>query len=102
MRAQLNLEDYFIELAALNGKPAIVFFDRGVMDPAAYMSPEVFQALLDEQGWNQINLRDKRYDMVLHLVTAADGAEEYYTLANNAARYEVICMKGYVVIMDVE
>jgi hypothetical protein len=33
-------------------------------------------------------LRDKRYDVVLHLVTAADGAEKFYTLENNAARYE--------------
>ena len=30
----------------------------------------------------------KRYDMVLHLVTAANGAEKYYTLENNAARSE--------------
>ena len=28
-------------------------------------------------------LRDQRYDAVLHLVTAADGAQEFYTLANN-------------------
>jgi hypothetical protein len=89
MKAQLNMEDYFLDLAALYGKPAIVFFDRGVMDPSAYMDTDSFQALLDEQGWNKINLRDKRYDLVLHLVTAADGAEEFYTLANNAARYEV-------------
>jgi len=27
-----------------------------------------------------------RYDMVLHLVTAAYGAEQFYTLANNAVR----------------
>jgi hypothetical protein len=29
-----------------------------------------------------------RYDAVIHLVTAADGAEEYYNLGNRA-RYEV-------------
>ena len=29
-----------------------------------------------------------RYDAVLHLVTAADGAEQFYTTANNAQRYE--------------
>lgn len=33
-------------------------------------------------------LRDRRYDAVIHMVTAADGAEKYYTLANNEARYE--------------
>lgn len=29
-----------------------------------------------------------RYDLVLHLVTAADGAEHAYTLSNNPARTE--------------
>eukprot|EP00662_Eupelagonemidae_sp_cell21_P057371 gene57371-biopygen46970 len=33
-------------------------------------------------------LRDKRYDLILHLVTAADGAEEFYSLDNNEARRE--------------
>ena len=29
-----------------------------------------------------------RYDCVLHLVTAADGAKPFYTLENNATRTE--------------
>jgi len=29
-----------------------------------------------------------RYDCVLHLITAADGAEDSYTLENNATRTE--------------
>lgn len=33
----MDLEDYFINLAHLNGKPAVVLMDRGVMDPKAYM-----------------------------------------------------------------
>lgn len=32
-------------------------------------------------------MRDNRYDAVIHLVTAANGAEQYYNL-DNAARYE--------------
>lgn len=35
-------------------------------------------------------LRDQRYDAVVHLVTAADGAENFYTLANNEVRTESI------------
>lgn len=30
---------------------------------------------MDEEGWTWATLRDKRYDRVLHLVTAALGAE---------------------------
>lgn len=35
-------------------------------------------------------MRDLRYDLVIHMSTAADGAEEHYTLGNNEARSEGI------------
>ena len=35
-------------------------------------------------------LRDKRYDLVIHMSTAADGAEKYYDLSSNKARSENI------------
>ena len=38
-------------------------------------------------GTSSAELRE-RYDAVLHLVSAADGAEQYYTTANNAQRLE--------------
>jgi hypothetical protein len=41
---------------------------------------------------NEVYLRDRRYDLVLHMVTAADGAEKFYNLSNNLARYEVIIL----------
>ena len=45
--------------------------------------------MLDEVGLNTVTLRDKRYDAVLHMVTAANGAEEFYDLESNHARWEV-------------
>jgi hypothetical protein len=34
-------------------------------------------------------LRDNRYDAVIHMVTAADGAEDFYsTMVAGEARYE--------------
>lgn len=35
-----------------------------------------------------MHLRDRRYEAVIHLVTSAQGAEEFYTVLNNEARYE--------------
>lgn len=35
-------------------------------------------------------MRDNRYDGILHLVTAADGAEDFYENQTNEARYENI------------
>ena len=63
--------------------------DRGVMYGCAYTSQKIWKAILNETGWTTIQLRDRRYDAVIHLVTSADGAEEFYG-KNNEARYESI------------
>lgn len=60
------------------------------MDGSAYTDENVWQAILDETGWSTIQLRDKRYEAVIHLVSAADGAESFYSDASNKARYESI------------
>ena len=30
-------------------------------------------------GWNPVELRDNRYNQIIHMVTAANGAEDFYT-----------------------
>lgn len=37
---------------------------------------------------DSIHLRDARYDQVVHMMTAANGAEAFYQLDNNPARSE--------------
>ena len=90
IRFQIYAEDYFTKLAEMSQQPAIVLCDRGTVDPAAYIPKEEFQAVLDEEGWTMVNLRDRRYDRVCFLSSAANGAEEFYTLDNNVARSEGI------------
>jgi CYTH domain-containing protein/predicted ATPase len=65
----------------------ILLLDRGVMDIKAFMTPEEFSKILRRKGLKEMTLRD-RYHGVVHLVTAADGAMEYYTGENNCARLE--------------
>ena len=60
------------------------------MDGAAYTDENVWQAILDETGWSTIQLRDRRYESVIHMMTAAEGAEQFYQTDNNNARYETI------------
>ena len=48
-----------------------------------------FKRLLKEFGTNETKERDS-YDAVFHLVSAAKGKEDVYTLANNAARTETV------------
>lgn len=88
MHLQMALEDAFTEIASSFKEKSLVICDRGLMDGSAYIASDLWQALLDERGWTVVHLRDRRYEGVVHMVTAADGAEEYYTLSNNEARYE--------------
>ena len=81
---QLHTEECFRKMAEKAGKPAIIVYDRGVMDIAAYMNDDTWQALLDEMGLNEVEVRDSRYDAVLHLCTAAKGAEQFYTCDNSS------------------
>ncbi len=87
---QLHTEECFRKMAEKSKKPAIIVYDRGMMDVAAYMGRDMWQALLDEMSLNEVDARDKRYDAVLHLCTAAKGAEKFYTCENNSSRTENI------------
>ena len=80
------MEDYITKLADMSKSPSIVLCDRGTMDPEAYITRDEFQSILDEEGWSKVVLRDRRYDRVCCLASAANGAEKYYTLDNNVAR----------------
>ena len=69
------------------GKQVVMLFDRGVLDSNAYALPGFLQEQLSMLGTTYDEVMHN-YDAVVHLVTAADGAEEYYTTANNEARCE--------------
>lgn len=87
---QKYLENYFSSLAkiATNGKKTLILCDRGCLDSRAYVGPQLWSAILDETNWNVVNLAHKRYNAVIHMVTAADGAAEFYQNENNKTRYE--------------
>ena len=71
----------------LPNEKVLLVCDRGVMDGKAYMSDEDYHKMLADLNVDEIQLRDN-YDAVFHLVTAAKGAPEFYTTANNQARRE--------------
>lgn len=85
---QLMKEQVYDGIARnLNSEKCIIVYDRGLMDNSAYITKEQFDALLEKHNFSRLDFMD-RYDLVLHLVTAADGAKEFYTLSNNEARSE--------------
>lgn len=85
---QIHIENYFETIASLQNKKVLIVTDRGVCDNFAYCSPENKQKIMQEANWSMNFLCNERYDMVLHMVTAAQGASEFYTLENNSARWE--------------
>lgn len=68
--------------------PAVVLYDRAELDNRAYMDEAEFTGVLDAALGLSAGQVAARYDAVVHMVTAADGAEGAYSTANNEARTE--------------
>lgn len=82
------LEDAFFNIAKSAGGKCILLCDRGAMDAAAYMDAESWQRLIEDFNDSKVGIRDGRYDCVIHLMTAAEGAEKFYGNDTNLARLE--------------
>ena len=90
MGLQLQKEKFYEKAAAtMSVDKILILCDRGALDCKAYMTESDFAAVLYKVNTDEVTLRDE-YDAVFHLVTAAKGAEEFYTRANNAARTETV------------
>eukprot|EP01134_Creolimax_fragrantissima_P005574 CFRG5574T1 len=87
MQLQMSLEDTFYKIAKNGTKPAVLLCDRGLMDGSAYISNDLWDGVLKQFGYNNVMLRDQRYDLIFFLVTAADGAEANYK-TNTISRTE--------------
>ncbi len=88
MQLQLEKEAVFEKGAiAMEQEKVLMVCDRGTLDNKSYMTSEEFLEVLRQMNRNEVELRED-YDAVFHLVTAAKGAEEFYTLENNQARTE--------------
>lgn len=101
LETQMALEDSFTRLAETCQKPVLIVCDRGTLDISAYISPEMWEDITHKAGTDTNALR-ARYDAVLHMVSAADGAEQYYTTATNAARYEQMNEEGLRIARELD
>lgn len=84
----LKLRHSFGQLADIfRDEKRVIIFDRGGMDFSAYMPKDFWKAILEDAGLKLHHVRDS-YDAVIHLVTTAIGAEQFYNTENNKARRE--------------
>jgi CYTH domain-containing protein/predicted ATPase len=87
---QLQREAQYLNmLQALKTEKKVLLCDRGGLDAMAYTGRELYLEVLREGRLSLTFLRD-RYTAVVHLMSTARGAPEFYTLANNSARSETI------------
>ncbi|XP_022645536.1 TRPL translocation defect protein 14-like isoform X3 [Varroa jacobsoni] len=86
----MAIEKTFFELAHMGNKNCIVICDRGTMDPSAFVDRATWNRIIRKHGLNDVDLRDNRYNQILHLVSAAKGAEKYYTTAGHGTRKETL------------
>ena len=85
---QIQKEQVFEQAArSMKEDHVLIVCDRGVMDNKAYMTDGEFALICSDLHLNEIEVRDQ-YDAVFHMVSAAKGAKDAYTTANNAARTE--------------
>ena len=90
MELQLEREKIYEKAAqSSKNKRILLVCDRGMIDSKAFLSNLQFSTILSSLNENETILRDN-YDAVFHLVTAAKGAEDFYTLENNKARTETL------------
>ena len=54
----------------------------------ADMPMESWDKLISKEKWSNIELRDSRYNQVIHMTPAALVAEEFYTTEEHSVRYE--------------
>lgn len=94
LKHQLRIEDTFNSIASeasLQGKKTLIIHDRSILDGMAYMKDENdFLKLLQAEGMSFELVKQNRYDVVTHLVTAAEGAPKFFSNENNKVRGESI------------
>lgn len=90
IRLQKTKEQIYDEAAkTMKNDKILIVCDRGILDNKAYMKGAEFKKILRDFGTSEVKERDS-YDAVFHLVSAAKGKEDVYTLANNVARTESV------------
>mmetsp|Transcript_23655 Transcript_23655/g.75437 ORF Transcript_23655/g.75437 Transcript_23655/m.75437 type:complete len:324 (+) Transcript_23655:1-972(+) len=84
---QLQMEQTFYNVARSTGRPSVILYDRGLLDVAAYLPRALWNNVLNYNQWVRDGMLGvlERYDLILHLVTAANGAEKHFLQHGEAA-----------------
>ncbi|XP_041349503.1 TRPL translocation defect protein 14-like [Gigantopelta aegis] len=90
IKTMMQIENSYFDLAkSFTCKQNVLMIcDRGLMDGAAYLSPEDWEEMKKKNNWHEVDMRDNRYNQIIHMVSAAKGAEAFYSVAGHKTRHE--------------
>ncbi|XP_026758186.1 TRPL translocation defect protein 14 isoform X2 [Galleria mellonella] len=88
LKTMIQIENTFFELGRTCQRNCLIICDRGAMDASAFISKEKWEAMMAANNWNSVELRDNRYNHIVHMVSAANGAEDFYSTEDHACRSE--------------
>ncbi|XP_043282470.1 TRPL translocation defect protein 14 isoform X2 [Venturia canescens] len=92
LRTMIQIENTFFQLGESCTRNCLIICDRGAMDASAFISKKQWELMMASNGWNNVELRDNRYNQIIHMVSAANGAEEFYSTEDHACRSEGVDM----------
>lgn len=56
------------------------------------MPSDKWNLIMKKNGLNMIDLRDNRYNQIIHMVSAACGAEHFYTTEVKTSKTFIYCV----------
>ncbi|XP_077296780.1 TRPL translocation defect 14 isoform X3 [Arctopsyche grandis] len=92
LKTMIQIENTFFELGKSCQRDCLIICDRGAMDASAFISKEKWEYLMANNNWNNVELRDNRYNHIVHMVSAANGAEHFYSTEDHACRSEGVVL----------
>ena len=84
----MALEDTYFSMAEKCTQNVLIIADRGTMDASAFISRDAWEKILTKLGLEDIEISDNRYNHIVHMQSAAIGAEKFYTTEDHTARYD--------------
>ncbi|XP_034182171.2 TRPL translocation defect 14 isoform X2 [Osmia lignaria lignaria] len=88
LRTMIQIENTFFQLGESSSRNCLIICDRGAMDASAFISKDKWELMMASNGWNNVELRDNRYNQIIHMVSAANGAEDFYSTEEHVCRSE--------------
>ncbi|ODM98867.1 hypothetical protein Ocin01_07814 [Orchesella cincta] len=92
LRTMMQIESVFFRMAEAIDKDVLIICDRGTMDASAFIKRSYWEDILARNNLNEVDIRDTRYNQIIHMVSAANGAEPFYTTEDHICRTEGIAL----------